>query len=257
MKKLFIALAVIIVALVGGVYYVFTNLDAIVESAIESAGTRTLGTEVVVGSVSLDLLGGSATIHDFSIANPAGFSDAAMASFSELSVSIDIQNMSADNIHIFSVVSRSPHILYESLNGTTNIETISARLASEEDATTEPAGSQPTLQVDSVQIENIRGTLIDDRLPRAVDVSLGDITLNNLNGTPNELAGEIMAPVLRQIATAAARALVEATMNIVSDVEDVRNRVDQARQRLDEAADAARNRLEGVLGGSNDDEEEQ
>lgn len=248
MKKILVALAVVIVLVVGGFIYVFNNLDALVETAIETAGTRTLGTRVEVGSVSLDLLGGSASIFDFSIANPPGFTDEAMASFAELSVSIDIQNLSAENIHIFSIVTRSPHVFYETRNGTTNLDTVTAALASEEEEiASEPAGTQPRLVVDSVLIENIRGTLQSDRLPAPVDVNLGDVVLRNLDGTPNQLAEQIMQPVLAQIAAAAAQALVEAVMNIVTNVEEVRNQVDRAQQQLDEATEQATNRANEAL----------
>ena len=62
MKKVFIALAVIIVLLGGVVYFVFTNLDKIVETAIETAGSQALGTPVEVGSVELNLMGGTAAM---------------------------------------------------------------------------------------------------------------------------------------------------------------------------------------------------
>lgn len=254
MKKVFIALAVIIVLIAGGAYFVYSNLDAIVKSAIETAGTRTLGTDVRVDSVSLDLLGGSASIYGFSIANPQGFTNVDMASFDELSVSIDIQNLSADNIHVFSIVSRSPHVYYETREGTTNFETVTSRLGGSGDtAAEEPAGPQPTIRVDSVLIENIRGTLSDDRLPNEVEVSLGDISLMDLNGTPDELAQQIMRPILRQVSAAAAEALVRRVSDVIRNSEEVQSAVDEGRQRVEDAANEALDRVGNLFNRGNDE----
>ena len=75
MKKVLIALVVVLVLLAGGIYFVFSNLDSPVETAIETAGSRTLGTDVQVDSVSLDLLAGSASIYYlwFQHRQPGGF----------------------------------------------------------------------------------------------------------------------------------------------------------------------------------------
>ena len=249
MKKVIIGLVVIVMLVGGGAYLVFSNLDAIVKSAIETAGSRALGTQVQVGSVSLDLLQGNASIYDFSIANPQGFTDEAMASFAELSVSLDVQNLSADNIHIFSIVTRNPHVYYESRNGTTNVDTISSRLSSNEEAIAaeETSGEQPRLVLDSILVENIRGTLQDDRLPAPVDVSLGDISLRNLDGTPNELVGQIMQPLLEQLARAGAEALVKSIPAIQQQVDEAEQRVRETRDQLQEQADDIRNQADEAL----------
>ncbi len=257
MKKVLIALVVVLVLLAGGIYFVFSNLDSLVETAIETAGSRTLGTDVQVDSVSLDLLAGSASIYGFSIANPAGFTDETLASFEELSVVIDVQNLSADNIHIFSIVSRSPHVFYENRDDRTNTDTITERLGGQEEgAAGEASGSQPTIRVDSVLIENIRGTLQDDRLPSAVDVSLGDINLSNLNGKPDELAEQIMAPVLTQVGAAAAQALVRSVTELLQNSEELQSRVEEGRQQLEEAAGNALNRVGNLFNRGGDDDEE-
>ena len=58
MKKVLIGLAVVLVLIAGSVFLLFSNLDKIVESGIETAGTSTVGSQVEVGSVALDLVGG-------------------------------------------------------------------------------------------------------------------------------------------------------------------------------------------------------
>jgi len=243
MKKVMIVLGIIAVFIIGGVVLLVTNLDKLVATAIETAGTRAVGSEVSVGSVELDLLSGSASIFDFSIANPNGYSDGNMASFSELSVRLDVQNMDANNVHITSVVARDPYVRYESINGTSNFDTVSARFddGSGGGQASSGGGAQPFIRIDSVVIENIRGSLQSDRLPAAVEVTLGDIQLSNLEGYPDELASQVLEPVLSQLGRRAAQALLEAGAEILSNTEGLRDRLDDVSERAEEALDRVGN----------------
>ena len=73
MKKVILGLVlVIILAIVGGVYYVLTNLDALVEAAIEKHGSEATQTAVRVDSVKIDLSNGAGAISGLTIANPTG-----------------------------------------------------------------------------------------------------------------------------------------------------------------------------------------
>ena len=238
MKKVLIALAVIVVLVIGGVFLLFSNLDKLVETGIERAGTETLGTPVEVGRVELALTAGAASIYDFSIANPPGFSNADMVSFDELSVVINLQNTSSEQIHISSVVARNPHVRYESSDGVSNVDTVSARFENgEAEAVAESETSTVNLIIDSILIEDIDGTLQSGLLPEPVEVSLGDINLSGLEGSPDEMANQIMAPVLSQIGAVAAQALVQATTDLLGEtVEQVGQQLDSAREQAQEAA---------------------
>ncbi len=72
-KKVFITIAVVLVLLISDIYFVFSYMDALVETAIETAGSSKLGTDARMDSVVMDLLGGSESTYGFSIYNPAGF----------------------------------------------------------------------------------------------------------------------------------------------------------------------------------------
>lgn len=250
MKKVLIGLVVVVVLIGGGVFLLFSNLDKIVETGIETAGTRTLGTPVEVGGVDLDLVGGAASIFDFSIANPVGFSNADMVSFDELSVAINLQDTSSERVHINSVVARSPFVLYETVDGKSNIDAVSSRFSSEP----QESESQIMLVIDSIVIENIKGTLNSSRLPSDVDVDLGDIRLSNLEGYPNELAQQIMKPLLSQVGATAAKALVQATTELLGDaanqvgeqLQNANEQLEGAKDQLQDAQDAANETLDKV-----------
>jgi uncharacterized protein (UPF0333 family) len=72
--KLFLILAgVIVIIIAGGVYYVFTNINAIVKAAIEKHGSQATRTDVRVSSVDITLSTGKGAISGMTVENPAGF----------------------------------------------------------------------------------------------------------------------------------------------------------------------------------------
>ena len=138
-------------------FLLFSNLDKIVETGIETAGSSALGSRVEVGSVAIDLTSGAASIYNFSVANPTGYSNAEMISFDELSVAIDLQNTNSQNVHVTSIVARSPHVLYETSGGVANLDKVSERFDGGSSAA-EPQGADSAninIVIHSVLIENI------------------------------------------------------------------------------------------------------
>src|SRR5690606_27271260 len=164
-----------------------------------------VGSAVDVGLVEIDLAAGTATISDFSVANPAGFSDAEMLRFDELRVSLDLQSLRTDTPRITSVTALNPFVLYEMSGGTSNLDTVMARFASEEPPP-EDAGPGQRLAVDSLTIEGIQARMVADRLPRPVTVPLGDIRLSGLEGTTDEIAEQVARPIIAQLSRNAASA---------------------------------------------------
>ncbi len=200
MKKVILGILVVLVLLIGGaIYLVYTNLDMLVERGIETAGTEAAGTPVQVDSVELDLLGGSAIIRGFTLANPDGFSDAAMLSFDELAVVIDLARMTQQSISIVSITALNPHLLYETHEGASNLDAVRDRLASEEPAPEQP-GPEMNIEIGSIVIEDISATVSSELMPEPAEVDLGDIRLQDLSGTPNEIAQAVLRPLLTQLA---------------------------------------------------------
>lgn len=261
--KIVLGIFVVLLLLVGGgLYYVYSNLDSLVERGIETAGTSAAGTRVEVAGVDLDLLAGSAVIRGFSIANPAGYSEAPMLSFDEFAVVIDIAAMSRNNgtISITSITSRNPHLLYETHGGVSNLDTVRENMGTAPaESNAEPA-PEANLEIGSVIIEGIGATVISDLMPAPAEVELGDIRLENLSGTPSEIAQQIMRPMLTQIAASAARIAVTLLPEDVRAAgatlrEAAGARVEQASEAVGDATQGIRAGLGNLLN-RNDGEEE-
>lgn len=235
MKKLFIALGLIVVLVGAGLTVLFLNLDSLAKRVMESAGTRALGTEVTVGAVEIDLVNGNAGVTDFRVANPEGFSNGDMMRFDALAVDIALGSIGSEMIRINSVRSTNPYVLYELQDGRANVDVMRERLASGQPDEAEPeAAEQLLLSIGEIEIEDIQGRLQADRLPRAVDVNLGTIVLRNMEGTPTEIAAQIARPLITQISTNAASALLRATTEVLEG--ELTERAEQAAQELRDQA---------------------
>ena len=264
MRKVFIALGIVLIVFIGGGYLVLSNLDAIVENAIETAGTQAVGSQVAVGGVELDLTGGRATIRDFTIANPQGYSSNSMVSFSELSVGMNLQNTDGQTIHITSIVANDPFVHYETISGTSNFDTVAERFESEEQAPPpeDEVASDIQLIIDQISINNIQATLDADMLPDPVDVGLGDINLSSLSGTSNEIAGQVSRQLMNQIANAATAAVLQSSAELITNTaeavaEELEGQLDEKRNEVldsvDEEVGEVLNNVGNLFGGGEDD----
>lgn len=213
MKKFLFGTVLALVLLVGGsVWYVYSNLDRLVEQAIETAGTQTLGTQVSLDGVTLELAAGRAALRGLTIANPEGFSDNALLRFDELSVALDLANLSREHVGVLSVAALAPHVYFESRGGESNIDVLQRNLQSsaEDPAASDSSGAAPVrLSIARVDIEDIAATLDSDLLKNPVQAELGDIHLQNLEGTPDEIARQAANVLLRQIGSSVASAMLK------------------------------------------------
>jgi hypothetical protein len=256
MKKVIIGLLLTVVLLIGGaIWFVYSNLDSLVEQAIETAGTAAAGTPVRVDSVAIDLMGGSATVRGFTLASPAGYSNEPMFSFAEFAVAIDLTRMNSQNIGILSVTARNPRVVYEARGGTSNVDVLSQRFTS--DAAPTDSGSEPQMHFDigSIVIEDIAAVLISDRLANPVEVNIGDIRLQNLSGTSTEVADQALSALTAQIATSAGRALLNLTpeqLRAAGDgiLDTAADAQEAATGELDEATQDLRERAGNLLRGN-------
>jgi len=96
MKKIFIALLILIV-IIGVALFVFAGkLDGIVKEAIETEGSAALGSPVRVAN----LKEGSALLTNFSIANPAGYTAKNAIEVTSFSAKVDYSNQLIEKIEI-------------------------------------------------------------------------------------------------------------------------------------------------------------
>lgn len=245
MKKVALGAGMLVLLAGGAVLYLYSNLDRLVQQAIETAGTQALGTQVSVGGVALELAEGRASITDFAIANPEGFSDNDLLAFDELSVALDLANFSQQHIGILSITALKPRVYFESREGESNIDVLRRRLDSGEGssavAESQPAAEPVQLSIARVDIEQIEAVLDTDLLDEPVQRPLDDIHLQDLQGTPDEVARQVGDTLLRQLGSQIAGSLLQLSAQDLKE-----SAAELGRSALDKAEAAGEELKEGL-----------
>lgn len=198
MKKFAIAAGVVLILVAVAVFYVGSNLDSIVKSAIQKYGSEALGVTVSVGSVELQLTEGRGTIRNLQVANPSGYSRGNAISFGELTLDIDYASQVIELVR-----AGAPEINIEAKGADNNIDALLSNL--ESDASTEGAdeGEEPlSLRIERIEIEAARAAMTSDLLEKPVEIGIDALVLQNLEGTPDEIASQILKKLLGRIGDA-------------------------------------------------------
>jgi len=207
-KLLKIAVAVVITAAaVAGIatYLLLSNLDNLVKSLIETAGTEATGVAVSVGSVSIDLAAGRGVVSGLSIANPQGFSTEPALEVDRAEVVIDLAALSPELAELDRVQIDGTRVRYEQKASSSNLKTILDQLEENSTVTAEEAGSGETdvrLIIDEFIFGPSAATLALPRLGQLSTVSLPEIRLSGIGrksggATAGDVARQVLEPVLR------------------------------------------------------------
>ena len=210
-KKILIICCVIVIVLLGIGYFLFTNLDSIAKSLIESVGTEVSGTKVTVGSVKLSVTEGRATILDLQFANPKGFSDKPMISCGKITAQVNYSTAAITKIHI-----GSPHFLFEQKGTEDNFGLLQKYAAKQsEDNTVEPKKEKSKdktppkeYQIDSFSIDNARVSFSSLDAKQSGEITINKIKFSELKGTADQIMEQIIAQLTEQIVLEVSKKIV-------------------------------------------------
>ena len=224
LKKLLIAGAVLLVLVVGGVAFLASNLDGIVEKAIESIGPDMTGVSVKVKKVAIGLADGRGQIEGLLIGNPKGYSAPHTVRMGSIVLAIDPASVTRDVIVIRELTIEAPDMAYEKGAGGSNIEAIQANIdkyvkanfgggqPKDKGKKDEPA-KETRFIVEKLQIRNgkvqvagLAGRDADVALP---EVNMRDIGKSKGGATGGEIASIVVKQMTQAAVAAAARALAQ------------------------------------------------
>lgn len=198
-KILLIGGLVIVVILAIGIYYLFSSLDGIVKSAVESYGTEVVGSKVTVAEVKISLQEGKGTLKGITIANPPGFSSEPAFSLQEVTLDLDINSISSNPFIVEDVRVISPHVRVETdAQGKTNLDVLAKKIQSSGDSTgnqKEASSSDLRMRIKQFIFED--GT-IKARIPQQeqeMEVKLPALRMNEIGGSdgqPPEVVGQVV-----------------------------------------------------------------
>ena len=234
MKKLLIALGVIVVVIAVAIYLVLSNLDTIVKQAIEQFGSEVTQTAVRVKKVHIDLANGSGGIYGLTIANTKGFSSKPAVSLGEASIKLDLKALSKDLVVIDRVTVSKPEINYEmdaKRQGNLNAlySNISKSLPAGGKETTESGGAGPKLIIRKMDFsDGAISALIVPLNNKTYPAKLPAIHMTNLGAPKGATGGEIAKEVLSRLTKTASDAVQKQIMDqyVNKELNKLKNQVD-------------------------------
>ncbi|HSG27241.1 MAG TPA: hypothetical protein VLA34_02085, partial [Candidatus Krumholzibacterium sp.] len=129
MKKALIVVAVVIVLIAAGIFYIISRLDSLIAQAIERSGSKATQTTVTVSGVDISLRDGRGEIDGFVVANPEGFQSPNAFSLENITLEIDVQSLRDDVLVINSISIAEPVVTAEiTKDGATNIDVLRKRV---------------------------------------------------------------------------------------------------------------------------------
>lgn len=264
LKKILIGIAAIVVVLVvavgGGLYYVYSNLDSIVKAAIESYGGDATQTEVSVKDVKLSLTSGEGTISGLIVGNPKGFSTPESLSLGSVSVKVDPASVTKMPVVIKEVVITAPSITYERGASTGNLEAIQQNVTryagvNQSEPAAKPASGgkeEPKFIIENLYVRDgkiaishtaLQGRTLSSGLPT---IHLKDIGKDKGGASPAEVADKVLGAITQQASKIASVDLDKALGQLKGVVGQ---QLQGVGGQVQGAPAAVSDRLQGILGG--------
>lgn len=253
MKKLLVALLVLVVLAVAGVVALYFTVGNIVKAGVETVGPRVTKCQVTVGHIGVSPLGGVVTIRDLAVMNPEGFSENAAFSLGTVRVKLDPRSLFSERIVIREVFVDAPAIRYEvALTGGTNVGRIQKNV--EEFAALFATGKEPEeakeakqLQIDDLRITGGKITVAAslNGMGAGVPVNLPDIHKQNIGGGESKNTYEVVAGILDDVLGSVVGAGKEAVTQVLGGLKGLG---DAAKGVGGTATDAVKGVTDGVRG---------
>ena len=263
MKTLLKVLAVLVVLLVVGVVVVVLLLNGIVKSAVQSAGTSATGATTTLGGVDLSLLGGTATIQDFVLANPEGFTAGPLFSLGSAEVQIKSGSLLSGTVVVPRVHIDGAHLTVVFENGKLNLSELRkeiAKRAGEAAADTASETAGKNIVIEDLRITNTKVTgsiaLFPGSEPIAVKLTIADIAKQNIGSDGSGLKlDDVVGLILETVALNATEEIAKGVPGL-GDLEDMlgdvekqaSEAIDKGSEQVDRAIEDAGEKVNKALG---------
>jgi hypothetical protein len=207
MKKIITTLLVLLFLAGGATWYFVTyRLDGTIERALENAGLTALGSSVQVGSVKTSIKDGSLTISGLTVANPPGYDSEHAISFNQIVAAVDYESFDIDRVII-----ENPEVIIEEKGGKSNFSDMLARLEGGDSKEEAPqGGDQPVITIRHFKMNQTSAAFKSKSLEADSELNVKAIELNNVTGTPAEVANVIAKEIVGKLSAAAAAEILKA-----------------------------------------------
>jgi hypothetical protein len=214
------ALAVILILVAIGLYFLVSSLDSIVKAAVEKYGSDMTQATVRLDDVKIELTSGKGTLRRLTVGNPPGFKSERALSLGEIGLQLEVGSVTKDPVVIKDISITAPEVTYEfGLKGS-NLDALKRNVdaygAQGKDKSKPADSAKKTdkegkkLVIEHLYVRNGRVNVSATELQgRTASTSLPDIHLTNIGkktggATAAEVAEQVLAAIGREAARAAA-----------------------------------------------------
>ena len=209
-----------LLAAIGAGIWLYSSLDSLVKSAIETYGPQITGVSVKVGSVNLSPTSGQGTIKNLRLGNPPGYKTRHAVTVGEITVRLDPASIASNPVLIRDILVSGVDVSYEKIGNTTNLETIQrnvdAYMRKSGGGKASAGGPETKMIIDSLVIRSTRASVTSSLTAGStVTTSIPDVRLRDIGKRSNgATAGEVTRQVMNALVSAVTRAATAALGNI-------------------------------------------
>lgn len=227
MKTVGIVVGVLLIVVVGAVVYIAQNVNSLVENAIEDLGSKALGTTVRVASVDISLTEGRGTIKGLEIANPKGYDGPYLMQLDEITVDLDLDELSAETIVLERVLIDGARIAaIVKGKDDSNVQTLMDNLDTGSSAAAETDAGEITVIIDRLDFVNAQATVDAVFLSEQVAIDVPDVHLSGIGRKEGgATAGEAAAALLKPITEAVVREMITRSLGGEDLEANIKNKI--------------------------------
>ena len=227
MKTVGIVVGVLLIVVVGAVVYMVQNVNSLVENAIEDLGSKALGTTVRVASVDISLTEGRGTIKGLEIANPKGYDGPYLMQLDEITVDLDLDELSAETIVLERVLIDGARIAaIVKGKDDSNLQTLMDNLDTGSSAAAETDAGEITVIIDRLDFVNAQATVDAVFLSEQVAIDVPDVHLSGIGRKEGgATAGEVAAALLKPITEAVVREMITRSLGGEDLEANIKNKI--------------------------------
>ncbi|MEM6680648.1 MAG: hypothetical protein AAF607_00245 [Pseudomonadota bacterium] len=210
MKKLIgVVLLVILIAVVGGGFYLSSNGTKLIKTAVVTYGPDVTGTPIGLSNVALSPLTGKAGLSGLSIGTPAGYSAPYTFKVDDASIALKPMSLLDDVLVIEDITIASPSIIFEPKGKSSNIQALQDSVNSylgPSDPNAKLPGPEKLIikrfAITAPKVTVFAGDMLGEKSVTAPDIILTDMGVKEGGVPPGEIAQAAMASLQPQILAA-------------------------------------------------------
>lgn len=198
----------VIAVIVGAVFYLASNAEGLIKTAVQDYGSDITKTKVRLGGVTLAPTSGTGALHSFSMGNPKGFNTDSALRFAEVSMKIDYAASGPKLIRVNEIRIEKPEVTYEIGMGGSNMDAIQKNVDAFMGASgggSSSSGEGPKIVIDHLYINSgvinvsavaLQGKALSTPLP---NIHMKDIGKKKGGASPAEVAEDIIGEITKRV----------------------------------------------------------